>query len=111
MTQLNPNKRKILMAPKSPALGRDWYVCGRRGGFWAIFSSCLGRQRHGLCADTAPGAEPHQHPPEILQRTTTMPVIEALDPIPDEPGTGYVIPPNRDTAIFHGVLQLTVSCC
>ena len=45
---------------------------------------------------------------EILQRTTPMPVVEALDQIPVEPNCVYVIPPNRDMAIFHGRLQLSV---
>ena len=45
---------------------------------------------------------------EILQRTTTMSVVEALDQIPVEPNCVYVIPPNRDMAIFHGILQLTI---
>ena len=45
---------------------------------------------------------------EILQRTTTMPVVEAQDQMPVEPNCVYVIPPNRDMAIFHGSLQLTL---
>jgi len=45
---------------------------------------------------------------EILQRTTTMPVLEALDQVVVEANHVYVIPPNRDMAIFHGVLQLSV---
>jgi two-component system CheB/CheR fusion protein len=45
---------------------------------------------------------------EILQRTTTMPVLEALDQVKVTPNHVYVIPPNRDLAIFHGVLQLSV---
>jgi len=45
---------------------------------------------------------------EILQRTTSMPVIEALDQIPVEPNCVYVIPPNREMTIFHGTLQLSV---
>lgn len=43
---------------------------------------------------------------EILQRTTTMPVVEAEDQMQVEPNSVYVIPPNRDMAIFHGKLQL-----
>lgn len=43
---------------------------------------------------------------EILQRTTTMPVVEAQDQMQVEPNSVYVIPPNRDMAIFHGKLQL-----
>ncbi len=45
---------------------------------------------------------------EILQRTTTMPVVEAQDQMVVAPNCVYVIPPNRDMAIFHGALQLNV---
>lgn len=44
---------------------------------------------------------------EILQRTTTMPVVEAEDQMRVRPNCVYVIPPNRDMSIFHGALQLT----
>ena len=45
---------------------------------------------------------------EILQRSTAMPVVEALDQIAVEPNHVYVIPPNREMAILGGVLQLSV---
>jgi len=45
---------------------------------------------------------------EILQRTTTMPVLEAEDQMTVAANTVYVIPPNRDMAIFHGKLQLSL---
>ena len=45
---------------------------------------------------------------EILQRTTTMPVVEALDQMPVAANCVYVIPPNRDMAIFNGSLQLNL---
>ena len=45
---------------------------------------------------------------EILQRTTTMTVMEARDQIIVAPNRVYVIPPNRELAIFHGTIQLTV---
>ncbi len=45
---------------------------------------------------------------EILQRSTAMPVVEALDQIAVEPNHVYVIPPNREMAILNGVLQLSV---
>ena len=45
---------------------------------------------------------------EILQRNTTMPVVEALDQIKVAPDHVYVIPPNRDMSIFHGALHLGV---
>jgi len=44
---------------------------------------------------------------EILQRCTTMPVVEAADQLAVRPNTVYVIPPNRDMAIFQGTLQLS----
>ena len=44
---------------------------------------------------------------EILQRTTTMPVVEAQDQMKVEPNRVYVLPPNREMAIFHGALQLS----
>jgi two-component system CheB/CheR fusion protein len=45
---------------------------------------------------------------EILQRSTKMPVLEALDQIAVEPDHVYVVPPNRDMSIFHGVIHLTI---
>ena len=45
---------------------------------------------------------------EILQRSTAMPVVEALDQIAVAPDHVYVIPPNREMAILGGVLQLSV---
>ena len=44
---------------------------------------------------------------EILQRSTTMPVVEALDQVQVLPNCVYAIPPNRDMSIFHGELQLS----
>ena len=44
---------------------------------------------------------------EILQRSTALPVIEAQDQLVVEPDHVYVIPPNREMAIFHGRLQLS----
>ena len=44
---------------------------------------------------------------EILQRTTTMPVVEAVDQVKVLTNCVYAIPPNRDMSIFHGQLQLS----
>ncbi|MHB8355050.1 MAG: CheR family methyltransferase, partial [Burkholderiales bacterium] len=44
---------------------------------------------------------------EILQRSTTMPVVEAQDQVKVLPNCVYAIPPNRDMSIFHGVLHLS----
>lgn len=43
---------------------------------------------------------------EILQRATSMPVVEAQDQMKVAPNCVYVIPPNREMTIFHGALQL-----
>ncbi|MDR3454168.1 MAG: chemotaxis protein CheB [Rhodoferax sp.] len=45
---------------------------------------------------------------EILQRSTTMPVVEAQERMKVAPNSVYVIPPNRDLAIFDGALQLSL---
>ncbi|MBS1226964.1 MAG: SAM-dependent methyltransferase [Proteobacteria bacterium] len=44
---------------------------------------------------------------EILQRSTALPVIEANDQQAVEADHVYVIPPNREMAIFHATLQLS----
>jgi two-component system CheB/CheR fusion protein len=43
---------------------------------------------------------------EILPRSTRMSVHEATDGMPLEPDHLYVIPPDRDLAVLHGVLHL-----
>ena len=45
---------------------------------------------------------------EILQRSTAMPVVEALDQVQVMPNCVYTIPPNREMTIFHGALQLSL---
>ena len=45
---------------------------------------------------------------EILQRSTELPVFEAQDQMVVAPDHVYVIPPNREMAIFHGTLQLSM---
>jgi two-component system CheB/CheR fusion protein len=43
---------------------------------------------------------------ELLQRATIMPVAQIMDRMRIEPDQVYVIPPNRDLSILHGVLHL-----
>jgi two-component system CheB/CheR fusion protein len=45
---------------------------------------------------------------EILQRATTMPVVEALDKVLVQANYVYIIPPNYEMEIFHGELQLSI---
>jgi two-component system CheB/CheR fusion protein len=44
--------------------------------------------------------------PELLQRTTTMKVVQVKDGVIVRPGCVYVIPPNKDMSILHGKLHL-----
>jgi two-component system CheB/CheR fusion protein len=43
---------------------------------------------------------------ELLQRKTTMQVVQIKDRMKIEPDHVYVIPPNKDLSILHGVLHL-----
>jgi chemotaxis methyl-accepting protein methylase/predicted nucleic acid-binding Zn-ribbon protein len=44
--------------------------------------------------------------PELLQRSTTMEVIQVKDRTQVRPDCVYVIPPNKDMSILHGALHL-----
>jgi chemotaxis response regulator CheB len=44
--------------------------------------------------------------PELLQRATTMRVLQVKDRTLVQPDCVYVIPPNKDMSILHGVLHL-----
>ncbi len=43
---------------------------------------------------------------ELLQRSTPMPVVQVKDRMQVEPDCVYVIPPNRDLSLLHGMLHL-----
>lgn len=43
---------------------------------------------------------------ELLQRTTDMKVFQVQDRMKVKPNCAYVIPPNKDMSILHGVLHL-----
>jgi chemotaxis methyl-accepting protein methylase len=44
--------------------------------------------------------------PELLQRATGMRVVQVKDRTRTQPNCVYVIPPNKDMSILHGVLHL-----
>lgn len=44
--------------------------------------------------------------PELLQRTTTMKVLQVTDRLKVKPNCLYVIPPNKSMSILNGVLHL-----
>src|SRR4029079_17563355 len=43
---------------------------------------------------------------ELLQRSTTMRVVQTEDAMRVEPDHVYVIPPGKDMSVMHGVLHL-----
>ncbi len=43
---------------------------------------------------------------ELLQRSSAMPMVQVTDRLKVEPDHVYVIPPNKDMSILHGVLHL-----
>ena len=43
---------------------------------------------------------------ELLQRVTALPVIQVSDRLRIEPDHVYVIPPNKDMSLLHGILHL-----
>jgi len=45
---------------------------------------------------------------ELLQRTTAMQVVQVKDRTRVQPDCVYVIPPNKDMSILHGVLHCSV---
>lgn len=75
--------------------------------FEAFFRSCPAET--GMAFVLIPHLDPgHQSLlTEILQRSTTMPVLEALDQTTVAPNHVYIIPPNREMAILNGVLQVS----
>ncbi len=76
--------------------------------FEAFFRACP--QDTGLAFVLIPHLDPGHVSllTEILQRSTTMPVVEAQDQTTVEVNHVYVIPPNREMAILNGVLQLSM---
>ncbi|MBD3182937.1 hypothetical protein GF312_11650, partial [Candidatus Poribacteria bacterium] len=43
---------------------------------------------------------------DLVKRYVKMPVYQVEDGMKVKPNCTYIIPPNRDMAIFNGVLQL-----
>jgi two-component system CheB/CheR fusion protein len=63
----------------------------------------------GMAFILVPHLSPDHHSllTEILQRSTAMPVAQALDQQQVKPNCVYIIPPDRDMALLNGVLQLS----
>jgi len=81
---------------------------GGLDAFEHFFRACP--QDSGLAFVLIPHLDPEHESilTEILQRTTKMPVIEAVDQLRVAPNHVYVIAPNREMTIVGGVLRLSI---
>ncbi len=76
--------------------------------FEAFFKACPADM--GIAFVLVPHLDPNHSSllTEILQRCTTMPVVQVTDQTRIERDHVYIIPPNRDMVIMRGVLQLSL---
>ena len=94
-------------APTLPPIVAIGASAGGLEAFEAFFRSCP--EKTGMAFVLIPHLDPdHQSLlTEILQRSTAMPVIEAIDQTAVAPNHVYIIPPNREMAILNAVLQVS----
>lgn len=113
MPSKSPVKRAATRPPKSKPVQRSLKIVGigaSAGGLEA-FTELLRSLPND--ADIAYVLVQHLDPThrsllsELLAKTTTLPVEEITDPTRVAPNHVYVIPPNSDLTISHGVLHLT----
>jgi two-component system CheB/CheR fusion protein len=95
------------VAPAFPIVGIGASAGGLEA-FEAFFHACPADT--GMAFVLVPHLDPGHESllTEILQRSTAMPVVQALDQVVVAADHVYVIPPNREMAILNGVLQLSV---
>ncbi len=107
----SPN-RSTNMTDNRPAYERLFPIIGigaSAGGleaFEAFFRACPADTGMGFVLVSHLDPDHVSLLTEILQRNTTMPVVEALDKVPVAPNQVFIIPPNREMSILKGVLQL-----
>lgn len=112
--QASPSSSAANSQPATPAADAGWPVValGASAGGLEAFELFL----RAMPVDSGMGFVLVQHLDpthpsilaEILQRSTTMAVVEAADGMVVERNRVHVIPPNRDMAIAHGVLGLSL---
>ena len=94
--------------PRKPFLPhrRSWRFRRWPGGAGTVPWTCA--QRCGLGFVVVQHLDPTHKGilVELLQRNTPMPVVQIKDRMKVEPDHVYVIPPNKDLSILHGVLHL-----
>ncbi len=104
----------LVKTPAAPAAKTAFPVVGigaSAGGLEAL-ELFLGRvpKRSGLAFVIVQHLDPTHKGilSELLQRVTAMKVVQARDRMTVAPDCVYVIPPNKDMSILHGVLHLLV---
>ena len=118
-TQSVRRKKAVAKAEPSPASGAGRSRGGSRFPIVGIGASAGGLEaleqflRHtpadcGLAFVVVQHLDPVHKGimPELLQRATTMTVRQVKDRTRVQPGCVYVIPPNKDLSLLHGVLHL-----
>ncbi len=107
----SPQQASLLTSPASTATSFPIVGIGASAGGLEAFEQFFGHVSAdcGMAFVLVPHLDPSHASllSEILQRTTNIPVIEAIDQVQVKPDSVYIIPPNRDMAIFHGKLQLS----
>ena len=94
----------VTLTPPIVGIGAS---AGGLEAFEVFFRACP--TDSGMAFVLVPHLAPDHHSllSEILQRCTAMPVAEAVDLLPVQADHVYIIPPNREMAIFNGVLELS----
>ena len=92
-------------SPSSPSSASAPPPAGWRR--WSTFCGTC-RQRSGMAFVIVQHLDPTHKGimPELLQRATAMKVLQVKDRTRVKPDCVYVIPPNKDMSILHGVLHL-----
>jgi two-component system CheB/CheR fusion protein len=82
---------------------------GGLAAFEAFFSGMPGDAHPGMAFVLVQHLAPDHKSmlTELIQRTTRMKVLEAVDGVVVQPDCAYIIPPNRNLAFHQGALQVT----
>ena len=75
----------------------------RTRGARAVLQARAARKLHGFRRRPAPGPDAQGHAGGAARRASPLPVVQVTDGCGCEPGHVYVIPPNKDMSIVHGV--------
>jgi two-component system, chemotaxis family, CheB/CheR fusion protein len=107
-----PAKTSVDKKPASSGTTTGFYIVGvgaSAGGleaFEAVFRNMP--ENPGMAFVLVPHLDPTHTSilPQLVQKCTTMKVIQVKDGLKALPNTVYIVPPNKDLAILHGTLLL-----